>query len=108
MKHLTQANKVLAEVKATSSLGIYFKSGVFSFEENLLVSMHDASWPNEEADKVDLRVVILRNHHFVVHLDLRRPEKQNKIKMRVGTLQHRYFLCQMALTCSPEAACSRC
>lgn len=31
-----------------------------------------ASWPNEEADKVDLRVVILRNHHFVVHLDLRR------------------------------------
>ena len=48
VKHLTQANKVLADVKATSNLGIYFKSGVFSFEESLLVSMHDASWANEE------------------------------------------------------------
>ena len=48
LKHLKQTNKVLSEVKSSSNVGIYFKAGCFSFEESLLVSMHDASWANEE------------------------------------------------------------
>lgn len=39
-----------------------------------------ASWANEEADKVDFRVVILRNHHFIVHLDLRWPENRTRLR----------------------------
>ena len=48
VKHLTQCNNVLHDAQATSSIGLYFKSGAFSFDESILMSIHDASWANEE------------------------------------------------------------
>ena len=48
VKHLIQCNKVLSEAQATANVGIYFKAGVFQFEDSILISVHDASWANEE------------------------------------------------------------
>ena len=47
VKHLIQCNHVLHDMQATATVGIYFKSGAFVFEEALLLSIHDASWANE-------------------------------------------------------------
>ena len=41
-----QCNKILAEAIASSNTR-FLKSGVFSFEDSLLLSIHDASWADE-------------------------------------------------------------
>ena len=56
VKHLVQCNKVLHEAKATSNVGIFFKSGAFDFEESILISVHDASWANE-TKTIDEKIV---------------------------------------------------
>ena len=32
-----------------------------------------SSWSNQQAHKVDVRMIVLGNHHFVTHFDLRSP-----------------------------------
>ena len=48
VKHLTQCNKILTEMQANSDVGIYFKPDAFRFQDAILLSIHDASWANEE------------------------------------------------------------
>ena len=43
VKHLEKCNQTLADAKATASQGLYYKAGVFDFEEALLMTISDAS-----------------------------------------------------------------
>ena len=47
VKHLEKCNQTLADAKATASQGLYYKAGVFDFEEALLMTISDASWAGE-------------------------------------------------------------
>ncbi len=46
-------------------------------------------WPDEQTDKVYLRVILLRDHHLVVHLDDRGPESRGR-KRRFGDFEALY------------------
>ena len=48
VKHLEKCNQVLADAIATSTQGLFFKSGVFDFEGSLLMTISDASWAGEK------------------------------------------------------------
>ena len=48
LKHIQQCNKVLQDIQATSEIGLHFKPAEFKFEDAILISIHDASWANEE------------------------------------------------------------
>ena len=48
MKHLEACNQLLAEAKATAGQGILYRSGMFDFQQAILVTISDASWANDE------------------------------------------------------------
>ena len=39
---------MLQDIQATSEIGLHFKPAEFKFEDAILISIHDASWANEE------------------------------------------------------------
>ena len=48
VKHLETCNRVLQQMVATSSRGLFFKAGEFRFSDAILISISDASWANDE------------------------------------------------------------
>jgi hypothetical protein len=56
VKHLEFCNQVLQDMQSTSDRGIYFKSGAFTPEEAILITVTDASWAGE--------TLVIDNHVF--------------------------------------------
>ena len=54
-------------MKASSDTGLYFKAGVFEFDEAILITVTDASWANDEKI-VDGKVVPIRSQFGRIHL----------------------------------------
>ena len=48
VKHLVAANKILQHCISTSSRGLLFKSGLFDWNEKIVVTITDASWAGEK------------------------------------------------------------
>ena len=48
VKHLVAANKILQHCISTSTRGLLFKSGLFEWNEKIVVTITDASWDGEK------------------------------------------------------------